>query len=142
MESETSSLLFVYGSLMSGGERGNFLNRDHKVCFLGPATAQGTLYDFGGFVGLTEETTGAPVHGELYEVIDEETFFATLDIIEGFSPAHPQRSLYVRKHITVQTATEIVQAWAYLYNQPVNGFPIIASGDYLQHLSNQSPVKP
>jgi gamma-glutamylcyclotransferase (GGCT)/AIG2-like uncharacterized protein YtfP len=142
LEAETTSLLFVYGSLMSGGERGNFLNRDHKVRFLGPATAQGTLYDFGGFVGLTDEVKAAPVHGELYEVIDEETFFATLDLIEGYSPAQPQRSLYVRKHIPVQTATAIVQAWAYLYNQPVNDFPIITSGDYLQYRSNQSPVKP
>jgi gamma-glutamylcyclotransferase (GGCT)/AIG2-like uncharacterized protein YtfP len=129
-EFEGNNLLFVYGSLMSGCERGVFLNRDHKVRFLGPATTRGLLYDLGNFVGLIVDSNADPVHGELYEVIDEETFFATLDIIEGYWVLQPQRSLYVRKQILVQHEKGTAQAWAYVYNQPVNGFPAIASGDY------------
>jgi gamma-glutamylcyclotransferase (GGCT)/AIG2-like uncharacterized protein YtfP len=127
-EEQKTGLLFVYGSLMSGGERGHFLDRDHKVRFLGMAITYGTLYDLGDFVGLIETENGPPVRGELYEVIDEETFFATLDVIEGYWPKEPGRSLYIRKLIPVETSGGLVYAFAYIYNQPVNGFPIIASG--------------
>ncbi len=129
-ELEKNNLLFVYGSLMSGSERGAFLNRDHKVRFLGTATTRGSLFDLGEFVGLIDNQEGEPVNGELYEVIDGETFFATLDVIEGFWPKETERSLYVRKQIPVESADGAVYAYAYIYNQPVNGFAAIASGDY------------
>ncbi len=129
---EETALLFVYGTLMSGCERGDFLNRGHKVRFLGAGITQGKLYDLGNFAGLIESDHGMPVRGEIYEIIDEETFFATLDIIEGYWPQQPERSLYVRKQVAVQTENGLLHAWAYVYNQPVNGFSIIASGDYRQ----------
>jgi len=134
-EIEKNNLLFVYGSLMSGCERGAFLNRDHKVRFLGTAVARGALYDLGEFVGLIENQGVATVKGELYEVMDGETFFSTLDMIEGFWPKETERSLYVRKQIPVETADGVIQAHAYVYNQPVNGFAVIASGDYRQRRS-------
>ena len=123
-----TDLLFVYGSLMSGGERGAFLNRDHKVRFLGTAMTRGTLYELGEFVGMIDDHSEKTVHGELYEVIDGETFFSTLDVIEGYWPNEPERSLYVRRRIPVETSGGIVHAYAYIYNQPVNGFPNIAGG--------------
>lgn len=128
VEQEKNSLLFVYGSLMSGCERGAFLNRDHKVRFLGTAVARGALYDLGEFVGMINDEGGEAVQGELYEVIDDETFFSTLDVIEGFWPKEPDRSLYVRKQIPVETTAGMAHAHAYVYNQQVSGFPIIASG--------------
>jgi gamma-glutamylcyclotransferase (GGCT)/AIG2-like uncharacterized protein YtfP len=121
-------LLFVYGSLMSGGERAAFLDRDHKVRFRGTATARGTLYDLGEFVGMIDDPGEKIVHGELYEVIDGETFFSTLDVIEGCWSNEPARSLYVRRRIPVETSDGVVDAYAYIYNQPVNGFPSIAGG--------------
>jgi len=127
---EQNNLLFVYGSLMSGCERGAFLNRDHKVRFLGTATTRGSLYDLGEFVGLIDNQEGEPINGELYEVIDAETFFATLDVIEGYWPKEPERSLYVRKQIPVESADGVVHAYAYVFNQLVNGFAMIASGEY------------
>lgn len=129
-ELEKNNLLFVYGSLMSGSERGAFLDRDHKVRFLGSAIARGTLYDLGEFVGMVDDQGEKMVHGELYEVLDAETFFSTLDVVEGYWSNEPGRSLYVRKHIPVETTNGIVYANAYVYNQPVNGFPIIASGQF------------
>jgi len=129
-ELEKKNLLFVYGSLMSGCERGAFLNRDHKVRFIGTAVARGTLYDLGEFVGMIDDDGGKAVQGELYEVIDGETFFSTLDVIEGYWPKEPERSLYVRKQIPVETTDGVVHAYAYVYNQPVNGFAAIASGEY------------
>jgi gamma-glutamylcyclotransferase (GGCT)/AIG2-like uncharacterized protein YtfP len=127
---EKDNLFFVYGSLMSGCERSAFLDRDHKVRFIGKATTSGVLYELGSLVGLIDDQSSGTVHGELYEIIDMETFFATLDIIEGYWPQQPQRSLYVRKQISVRTAEGAVLAWAYIYNQPVNGFSPVASGDY------------
>jgi gamma-glutamylcyclotransferase (GGCT)/AIG2-like uncharacterized protein YtfP len=48
---ETYNLLFVYGALTRGTSRTRFLSSE-KAKFLGPATANGTLYAIGDFPGL------------------------------------------------------------------------------------------
>lgn len=130
--SEESNLLFVYGSLMRGMERASFMNSADKASFAGAASTRGTLYDLGAFPGMREGNNGSLVHGELYELIDPETFFATLDLIEGYWPEQPERSLYVRKLVSVSTNAGEKSAWIYFLNQPLAGLKVIPSGDYRQ----------
>jgi gamma-glutamylcyclotransferase (GGCT)/AIG2-like uncharacterized protein YtfP len=75
-------------------------------------------------------TAGAPepshknerrVHGELFEIFDPLTFFNTLDVIEGYWPNQIERSLFVRKLISVETENGATTAWAYILNLPTNG---------------------
>lgn len=128
--SETTNLLFVYGSLMRGMERAEFLNFAHKAKFLSSGTAQGTLYHLGAFPAMKEGNNGSVVHGELYELQDPQTFFDTLDLIEGYWPEQPERSLYVRKLIGVRTPEGEKSAWAYLLNLPFENLKPIPSGDF------------
>ncbi|MDZ7363752.1 MAG: gamma-glutamylcyclotransferase [candidate division KSB1 bacterium] len=139
---ESHNLLFVYGSLMRGMERGHFLS-EQKAKFLSTAAVAGALYALGDFPGLVldiaDEYRSAPtsqaaeqpssqphserrlIHGELFEIFDPLTFFETLDVIEGYWPDHTERSLFVRKLIPVQTGQGEIRAWAYILNLPVNG---------------------
>ncbi len=141
---EPHNVLFVYGALMRGMERVRFLSSE-KTRFLCPATARGTLYVIGGFPGLvvypsaiiraaddggllkSASVSERPrendrrVHGELFEIFDPLTFFDTLDVIEGYWPEQAERSLFVRKMISVETANGTTTAWAYILNLPVNG---------------------
>jgi len=129
---ELHNMLFVYDSLMRGRERQDFLSQG-KTRFIGPATTPGTLYAVGDFPGLVLATSlptaPAPdaddcqVHGELFEIFDPATFFATLDVIEGYWPEQTERSLFVRRLINVRTATGTATAWAYILNIPLNGLP-------------------
>jgi gamma-glutamylcyclotransferase (GGCT)/AIG2-like uncharacterized protein YtfP len=127
---EETNLIFVYGSLMRGMERASFINNPDKARFVSPGTARGTLYDAGSFPGMIESANGSMVAGELYELFDAETFLETLDLIEGYWPDQPERSLYERKIIPVSTHEGMKMAWAYIFNQPVTGFQKIACGDF------------
>lgn len=127
---ELHNILFVYDTLMRGQERQSFLSKG-KSRFLGMATTAGELYTIGDFPGLVIETsrTGEgpavenQVPGELVEIFDPATFFSTLDIIEGYWPEQTERSLFVRRLISVQTEAGPTNAWAYILNLPVNGLP-------------------
>jgi hypothetical protein len=128
---------------MRGRERERFLSKE-KTKFLCSATATGTLYLLGDFPGLvldspannhpapiplsTSEQTPMPqrkngndVRGELFEIFDPITFFETLDVIEGYWPDQTERSLFVRKLISVETDKGETKAWAYILNLPING---------------------
>ena len=139
---ESHNVLFVYGSLMRGMERGHFLSKE-KAEFLAAASTPGTLYSIGDFPGLVLDVAAgnhsAPasqaagksslqphserhrIYGELFEIFDPLTFFETLDVIEGCWPDQAERSLFVRKLIPVQTDQGETKAWAYILNLPVNG---------------------
>ncbi len=64
---------------------------------------------------------GRRVYGELFEIFDPLTFFNTLDVIEGYWPDQIERSLFVRKLISVETENGATTAWAYILNLPANG---------------------
>ncbi len=127
---ETTNLFFVYGTLMRGMERADFLDNPDKASFAGPATAAGRLYDVGAFPGMVKSNSGEQVHGELHLVHDPEIFFETLDLIQGYWPDQPARSLYIRQIIPVTTEQGEARAWSYLLNLPVTGLTLIPSGDF------------
>jgi gamma-glutamylcyclotransferase (GGCT)/AIG2-like uncharacterized protein YtfP len=64
---------------------------------------------------------GRRIHGELFEIFDPLTFFNTLDVIEGYWPDQTERSLFVRKLISVEAENGATTAWAYVLNLPLNG---------------------
>lgn len=127
---ELHDILFVYDTLRHGQERQNFLS-EGKSRFLGMATTTGELYTIGDFPGLVIETSqpgkeppGAnQVSGDLFEIFDPSTFFATLDVIAGYWPEQTERSLFVRRLIPVQTEDGSTNAWAYILNLPANDLP-------------------
>lgn len=125
-----TNFLFVYGLLMRGLERADFLNNPDKASFIGKAEAAGVLYDVGSFPGMIASQNGGVVYGELYELHDPEIFFETLDLIEGYWPDQPERSLSIRKIISVATASGPINAWAYLLNLPSESLPQIPSGNF------------
>ena len=127
---DDSNLIFVYGSLMRGMERASFISNPDKARFVSSGAARGTLYDAGAFPGMIESANVSMVVGEVYELFDRDTFFETLDLIEGYWPEQPERSLYARKTIPVTTHEGTIKAWAYIFNQPVTGLLKIASGDF------------
>jgi len=127
---EPHNILFVYDALRRGQERQSFLSTQ-KSRFLQAGTTAGALYTIGDIPALAlvasspepAPAAGNQVAGELFEIFDPATFFATLDVIAGYWPEQAERSLFVRRLIPVQTAAGTMNAWAYILNLPINGLP-------------------
>jgi gamma-glutamylcyclotransferase (GGCT)/AIG2-like uncharacterized protein YtfP len=125
-----TDLLFVYGTLRrTAGGMHSLLGR---AVFLGGATWPGRLYRVDGYPGaVASREPGATIRGELYRLVDPEETLAILDDYEECGPAFGPESEY-RRLVTRVTRTDGTQvpAWIYLYNRPVDGLELIASGDF------------
>jgi gamma-glutamylcyclotransferase (GGCT)/AIG2-like uncharacterized protein YtfP len=125
--------VFFYGTLMAGFDRRTRAGIEAKLSFLGRGSIRATLFDLGLYPAAVPSAAHR-VWGELYEVNDPATVLAVLDEIEGYTPADPDRSLYLRQPAVVtlnEGRTE--EAWVYFYNAPLGRASRILSGDYLAH---------
>lgn len=132
---EACRLLFAYGTLMSAatGAMGR-AERDRLAREAAPtirmATTPGRLYDLGRYPGLVLSVGQVEiVHGEVFELIDPDRSFAWLDAYEGIVPGdHPHKE-YARtlRPVTLEGG-EQVEAWVYVYRQPVRPEALIAGG--------------
>jgi gamma-glutamylcyclotransferase (GGCT)/AIG2-like uncharacterized protein YtfP len=86
-----------------------------------------------GFEAVLED---APkVWGRLIRLKDPVSFYRVIDAYEGFDPAKPAESEFVRAETTVHlpdTARRFLSQ-VYFYNFPTGSKPAIGSGDYLAH---------
>jgi gamma-glutamylcyclotransferase (GGCT)/AIG2-like uncharacterized protein YtfP len=127
-------LVFFYGTLMAGFDRRRRAGINRKLTYLGRGSIRAALFDLGIYPAAVPAPDG-DVWGELYSVSDAPAVLSALDEIEGFQPAEPDRSLYIRDKVAVALPDgREKQAWVYFYNAPLGQAPRIASGDYLEHV--------
>jgi gamma-glutamylcyclotransferase (GGCT)/AIG2-like uncharacterized protein YtfP len=106
------------------------------MAFAGRGTIRAALFDLGIYPAAVPTHDGSTVWGEVYEMLDPATVLATLDEIEGYRAAEPERSLYIRVLTDVVLDDDgHLQAWAYFYNAPLGRAQRIESGNYLEHLN-------
>jgi gamma-glutamylcyclotransferase (GGCT)/AIG2-like uncharacterized protein YtfP len=128
-------LVFFYGTLMAGFDRRRRAGIDDKLTYLGRGSIQAALFDLGIYPAAVPAPDGR-VWGEVYEMSESESVLAALDAIEGFSPAQPDSSLYLRRETAVTLpGGDQSPAWVYFYNAPLGQAPRIDSGDYLEHVT-------
>ena len=129
--------VFFYGTLMAGFDRRRRAGIDSNLTYLGRGAISAALFD----LGLYPAAVPAPdrqVWGEVYDAMDPDAVLAALDVIEGFSAEHPDRSLYIRMETDVTLPDgSLTRAWAYFYNAPLGQAQDIPSGDYLNHLEGK-----
>lgn len=122
------SLFFVYGLLMSDGPGFKALNMDGRARVVRPERIRGLLVNLGEYPGLVRSDT-AVVDGELISVADP-ALIDELDAYELYDPANPTGSEYLR--VEIETLDTGARAWTYAYNRPIDGLPLIVSGDWRQ----------
>jgi gamma-glutamylcyclotransferase (GGCT)/AIG2-like uncharacterized protein YtfP len=129
-----SECVFFYGTLMAGFDRRRRAEIDDKLVYLGRGSIHAALFDLGIYPAAVPDPERR-VWGEVYQVLDGPAVLAALDEIEGYSPDHPDRSLYVRSKVPVglPDGTETA-AWVYFYNAPLGQAQRITSGDYFEHI--------
>jgi gamma-glutamylcyclotransferase (GGCT)/AIG2-like uncharacterized protein YtfP len=128
------SLVFFYGTLMTGFDRRRRTGIDPKLRYQGRGWITAALFDLGLYPAAVPATEGR-VWGEVFEMLDGETVLSALDEIEGYQPAEPDTSLYIRREVDVHLPDrQVAPAWVYFYNAPLGRAPQITSGDYLEYL--------
>ncbi|MEO3406501.1 gamma-glutamylcyclotransferase family protein [Mucilaginibacter sp. CAU 1740] len=134
----TSAYLFVYGTLLlATNQFGQYLNAHCKL--MAPAKFKGRLYDIGEYPGaVADDSTGTYVYGSIFLMNDAETALRILDDYEGIGPNDPLPHEYTRELYKVETDSGAMNCWVYFYALPVNQYPQIMSGNYIQYLTNQS----
>ncbi len=129
-------LVFVYGTLMAGDDRGGVL-RDRAV-LVGEATISGDLYDVGWFPALVPTTGERRVTGEVWEIPDwsVESTISLLDRIEGYREGDPF-SMYVRRPVNALLADgrEVV-AETYEWNGSTADMARIVGGSWRSYRSD------
>jgi len=131
-----SDHVFFYGTLMTPFNRPGRQRVASKLLFSGRGRIRAALFDLGIYPAAVPAEDDSMVAGEVYELADAPVVLAALDELEGFRPAEPARSLYLRVLTDVQMDGGRTQpAWAYFYNAPLGRAERIASGDYLEHLN-------
>lgn len=120
-----SELIFVYGALRKGASNDW---RMKEARWLGAAEVTGTLVKVDWYPGLVLGERGI-VHGEVYEV--GAGLLQELDEFEGIGPGEERNGEYHRIPVEVVLNDETVQVWIYEWLKGVEGYEIVASGDWL-----------
>jgi gamma-glutamylcyclotransferase (GGCT)/AIG2-like uncharacterized protein YtfP len=125
-----NTYLFTYGTLKKGFEN-PFAEKVHLASdFEGEGFFNGRLYLISWYPGAVyDKAETRKVHGEVYRLNDTE-ILKELDEYEDVFEDEAS-SLYLRKAviITMGNGSEI-PCWTYLYNQSVDGLPLISNGHF------------
>jgi gamma-glutamylcyclotransferase (GGCT)/AIG2-like uncharacterized protein YtfP len=137
-EVEAGDSIALYGTLMRdlGGMQKAGLSRG--LHYVGPCELEGQLFDLGAYPGLRPGP--GRVVGELHRLVDPGVL-TLLDEFEGFDPARPEDSLYLRQRIVLRRPAA-AEAWVYVYNHLPEPGLRIESGDWRAHVArNRSPAR-
>ncbi len=131
----TSDRLFVYGTLMRGFDHPMARLLAANADFLGQARCRGRLHLIKHYPGLVLSDDPADiVHGELFSLREVDALLREFDMYEACGEGFPEPTEYVRRllPVTLDDGSQS-EAWTYIYNWPVDQFPHIASGKFLEH---------
>lgn len=120
-----SDLLFVYGALRKGASNDW---RMAEARWLGPAEIAGTLVKIDWYPGLVLGEGGL-VKGEVYEIGPE--LLKELDAFEGIGLEDGRNGEYQRIRAEVMVDDSPMEVWIYEWLKGVEGYPVVASGDWL-----------
>ncbi len=124
--------LFVYGTLRKGlnGTLHPFLAE--TADYVGEAKFNGILFDLGAYPGvIPSDNPHEFVKGEVYALQRPRETLLLLDAYEGCDGDDP---LYRRELVEIHGDNQTWRAWIYLNNDPLAGYMVIESGDYLEYV--------
>lgn len=135
------ALLFVYGTLLqTNNPFGSYLL--NQSTHLRSGRFKGKLFDIGNYPGaIYDPKADTYVYGSLISIHNVDEVFKVLDDYEGFGIDQPQPNEFTRELIEIESSTERLQCWVYLYNLSVTGLFDISSGNYNQYISKKGQKK-
>ena len=130
---DTSSYLFVYGTLLSEGNEFAVFLMENSI-FYGNGKFKGKLFDIGEYPGaISRPGCEYYVYGQVFMMYKPETILRRLDDYEGFGKDQPEPNEFVRQLIEVETDDQPLKCWIYIYDLPIDGLWQIRQGNYLEY---------
>jgi gamma-glutamylcyclotransferase (GGCT)/AIG2-like uncharacterized protein YtfP len=124
--------LFVYGTLAKEIAPREIAAAVKKLKDIGQGFILGRLYDIGEYPGAV--LNGGPqdkIFGKIYQLPGDPAVLDRLDKYEGFDPAHPSQSAFVRRRTSISRPNKTtLKAWVYEYNRDVSSQLGIKDGQY------------
>jgi gamma-glutamylcyclotransferase (GGCT)/AIG2-like uncharacterized protein YtfP len=118
-----STYLFAYGTLRPGREPGEIAPMTAKLRAVGAGFVRGSLYDLGEYPGaVLDDSADNEIAGTVLELPVDAGVLEQLDAYEGYDPAVPATSLFVRvlHRVTLVSGGELT-CWIYVYNGDLTG---------------------
>ena len=105
--------LFAYGTLQPGLAPASMAQVAAKLSPTGKGFVRGVLYDLGRYPGaIPDAGSKHQICGTVLELPGDEDILRRLDAYEGFDPASPEASEYIRERQTVELADSgSVECW-------------------------------
>ena len=122
--------LFSYGTLQPGLAPPAIAPVARRLRPIGTGVVHRFLFDLGKYPGAVLCNTGPRIWGRVVALPEDPEVLDRLDEYEGFNPAHPDTSEYLRKQCTVliEAGKRSLHAWIYVYNRRPGSAPRIMSG--------------
>lgn len=126
--------LFTYGTLMQGFDNPFAERLSTQSRFAGHGYFSGMLYQISWYPGAVYDEKGTSrVYGEVYQLSNESALWKELDEYEDVLEDE-NASLYLRRTVPVTlTDLSVISCWTYLYNQSLEGLPLIPDGDFRKY---------
>lgn len=129
----STPLLATYGTLMRAFDAQARLGVEGQLSYVGTCEWTGVLYDLGRCPGAV---SGAGcVQGELFRLASPSVW-PVLDDYEGYAPARPSASLFVRRRTPLRRPADRT-AWVYWFNGDPAGAPRVPGGDWAAHVRDR-----
>ncbi|MEZ4987785.1 MAG: gamma-glutamylcyclotransferase family protein [Saprospiraceae bacterium] len=121
-----SSLLFVYGSLLSNVPSVQSRNLHQQASLVASVRVPGKLYNLGYYPGFVYDPNATTwVKGEVLDISGASSDL--LEILDEYEGVHLPHSEYERRLIPIDAFPEV---WAYIFIQPTDALLPIPSEDY------------
>ena len=124
--------LFVYGTLPPRHAPPEIAATVRRLRPVGSASVPGQLYDLGEYPGaVLSKTARSQIRGEVFELPTDAKTLSSLDDYEGFEPAKPTSSLFVRRAwpVVMDDGTRL-RCWVYVYNGDLRQAQPVRNGRY------------
>ena len=126
-----SALLFVYGTLLNHNNEFAVYLKEHSH-FFANGKVKGKLYDIGEYPGAILDDEDEYIYGVILQIDDPEVVFSEIDDYEGYGDEQPEPNEFIRLAVDVETTSEVVHCYIYVYNLPVDGLKKIEDGRYVK----------
>jgi gamma-glutamylcyclotransferase (GGCT)/AIG2-like uncharacterized protein YtfP len=131
--------LFLYGTLLPELAPAPLRAALAGCQSVGDGSVPGRLYDLGRYPGLVPDPLArGRVLGQVFRLPEQGDVLEALDAYEGFDPADPPGSLYLRLPQDAELAGgERLSCWVYIYNRDPGAATLIPDGDYSRWLQRR-----
>lgn len=122
--------LFSYGTLQPGRAPAEIAPEVRRLRRVGRGFVRGHIYDLGEYPGAVLSKGGPIIVGQIFELPDDPEILARLDEYEGYDPAHPEGSLFIRERrlVTFDDKKRKIYCWLYAYNKRHATAPSVGNG--------------